>query len=293
MSFPPSPRLACPPPVSVPPWAYLYVLPVCSLSPLHDSSFPVHFPVPPRARHLPCCPSVSSPLSAARPLVFSPLHTHSRHTVQQQTNHAIAASTSALKQMAELLRGCSRVCSLGAGGGQGPGRGWGDRCWPRGCSGQRSRVPLFTGPRAGQRCRCRGLPASWVRVPCPPALLYVALTHLPPLRVPFLPLHSPLASSAWSRPLHPRPRPLHSPHVPAAPPHWPLMCPPALAGCLLSTPYLLPQRLGEPRACSVVKPSRLTEQGPVFFSEAGLLPIRLHVAQGCQQLQQQRPTSKS
>nr|XP_030731802.1 t-SNARE domain-containing protein 1 isoform X2 [Globicephala melas] len=32
----------------------------------------------------------------------------SLHTVQQQTNHAIAASTSALKQMAELLRGCSR-----------------------------------------------------------------------------------------------------------------------------------------------------------------------------------------
>nr|XP_058898546.1 t-SNARE domain-containing protein 1 isoform X1 [Kogia breviceps] len=32
----------------------------------------------------------------------------SLHTVQQQTNHAITASTSALKQMAELLRGCSR-----------------------------------------------------------------------------------------------------------------------------------------------------------------------------------------
>ncbi|XP_022410912.1 t-SNARE domain-containing protein 1 isoform X1 [Delphinapterus leucas] len=32
----------------------------------------------------------------------------SLHTVQQQTNHAIAASASALKQMAELLRGCSR-----------------------------------------------------------------------------------------------------------------------------------------------------------------------------------------
>ncbi|XP_007464687.1 PREDICTED: t-SNARE domain-containing protein 1 [Lipotes vexillifer] len=32
----------------------------------------------------------------------------SLHTVQQQTNHAIAASTSALKQVAELLRGCSR-----------------------------------------------------------------------------------------------------------------------------------------------------------------------------------------
>lgn len=118
MSFPPSPRLACPPPVSVPPWAYLYVLPVCSLFPLHDSSFPVHFPVPPRAPHLPCCPSVSSTLSAARPPVFSPLHTHSRHTVQQQTNHAVAASASALKQMAELLRGCSRVCSLGPRGGE-------------------------------------------------------------------------------------------------------------------------------------------------------------------------------
>uniref|UniRef100_A0A8C6F1L6 t-SNARE domain containing 1 n=1 Tax=Monodon monoceros TaxID=40151 RepID=A0A8C6F1L6_MONMO len=32
----------------------------------------------------------------------------SLHTVQQQTNHAIAASASALKQMAEILRGCSR-----------------------------------------------------------------------------------------------------------------------------------------------------------------------------------------
>ncbi|XP_032466021.1 t-SNARE domain-containing protein 1 isoform X2 [Phocoena sinus] len=32
----------------------------------------------------------------------------SLHTVQQQTNHAVAASASALKQMAELLRGCSR-----------------------------------------------------------------------------------------------------------------------------------------------------------------------------------------
>ncbi|KAJ8778050.1 hypothetical protein J1605_013910 [Eschrichtius robustus] len=215
-----------------------------------------------------------------------------RHTVQQQTNHAIAASASALKQMAELLRGCSRVCSLGAEGDGARGPGWGDRCGPRGCSGQRSRVPLFTGPQAGQWCRCHGLPASWARVPRPPALLYVphppatSTCALPAtaLTVGLLTVVTATASQATapSQPPCPRrPSPLAS-HVP-----------PALAGCLLSTPYLLPQRLGEPRACSVVKPSRVTERGPVFFSEACLLPIRLHVAQGCQQLQQQRPTSKS
>lgn len=220
MSFPPSPRLACPPPVSVPPWAYLYVLPVCSLFPLHDSSFPVHFPIPPRAPHLPCCPSVSSTLSAARPPVFSPLHTHSRHTVQQQTNHAVAASASALKQMAELLRGCSRVCSLGRGVGR-------QMLTTRllGAEVARSSVHWAAGRTAVQVPWAPGLlgksalsPCPALRAPHPPATSTCALPATA-LTVGLLSVVTATASqtTAPSQPPCPRrPSPLAS-HVPSSP----------------------------------------------------------------------------
>lgn len=46
-----------------------------------------------------------------------------RHTAQQETNKTIAASTSTMRQMTELLRGCSRVCGPGGRGGLEGGRG--------------------------------------------------------------------------------------------------------------------------------------------------------------------------
>ena len=134
------------------------LLPSCALSCPSASPAPA---VPPFCVIPPfCCP----------PPVFSPLHTHPRHTVQQQTNHAIAASASALKQMAELLRGCPRVCSLGAGGGRGPGPGVGRQMWTMrllGAEVTRSSVHWAAGRAAVQVPWAPGLLGKSGPSPCP------------------------------------------------------------------------------------------------------------------------------
>ena len=91
------------------------------------------------------------------------------------------------------------------------------------------------------------------------------LTHLPPLRVPFLPLHSLSASSPWSRPPHPRPWPLHSPHVPAAPPHWPLMYLQPWPAVSYPHPTCSPRSWGSPEHAVLLSPRGL-QSGGLFSS---------------------------
>lgn len=94
----------------------------CLLSPFRSSSCLLpsrHCPLSasPCFCHFSCPPSpLPAPLLPAVPL---------RHTAQQETNHTIAASTSAMKQMSELLRGCSRVCFPGGWSGAGAAAGLG------------------------------------------------------------------------------------------------------------------------------------------------------------------------
>lgn len=132
--------------------------PVCVSSllsvpfPLPGFSHPVRCSLPPRAPAHPaaCC---VIPLSCCPCPVFSPC-THRarlppRHTVQQETNRTIAASASALKQTAELLRGCPQVRSRGPEGGGGLGTGWGNGRQTRGHSGRERRFHHSLGTSAG------------------------------------------------------------------------------------------------------------------------------------------------
>lgn len=163
---------------SAPPWA-------CPLHLLCLAS-PVLTP-PPMSPCPPCCLLCHRPflLPLPHPLPLHPRASPPRHTVQQETNRTIAASASALKQTAELLRGCPRVRSRGREGGGGPGRGWGEGCcvaaraesagstvcWAPVQAGQRCRCPAAPGhaPPAGRPCRAglteRGLPLSLQLLP--------------------------------------------------------------------------------------------------------------------------------
>lgn len=83
-------------------------------------------------------PSILGPCSLSSLLPPRPSSTctlsHLRHSAQQETNSTVAASTSAVKQMTELLRGCSRVRFLEIGG-------WGGDMW-EGCGGDGCAVML-------------------------------------------------------------------------------------------------------------------------------------------------------
>ena len=68
-------------------------------------------PPPPTSPCPPCCLLCHCPFLLPLPhlLPMPPRARPTRHTVQQETNRTIAASAGALKQTAELLRGCPQV----------------------------------------------------------------------------------------------------------------------------------------------------------------------------------------
>lgn len=138
---------------SAPPWA-------CPLR-LLCLAFPVLCAAPSPHEPLPTLlPAVSPPFPAAPPPSSPPAPSclPPRHTVQQETNRTVAASASALKQTAELLRGCPRVRSRGLEGGRGPGRGWGGGCRVAARAESAGSTVCWAPAQAGQRCRCLAAP---------------------------------------------------------------------------------------------------------------------------------------